>query len=576
MSVINYQSIIGGNASGELLVSETGLSFWGGVNPATGRIIDQHHPLHNQNLNGKILALPSGRGSCSGSGVMLELLLNKVAPAALILFETEDILTLGVMVSEVLFERSIPVCRITAEDFNQLKSGGLAEISDGMISTLSASSENTQRDFTDTKNISESTVNLSETDQELLNGNHGKAAQLAMQIVVRMANLQGAKELVDVAQAHIDACVYNGPSSLMFAQQLESLGGKVRIPTTLNSLSVDKRCWKQQGVAEEFGTPASQLGDAYIAMGAKPSYTCAPYLLDSAPKFGQQIVWAESNAVSYANSVIGARTQKYPDFLDACIALTGRAPATGTHLEDGRIPSLKVRVADVDKNRVDDAFWPLLGYHIGVISQNTIPIVYGLEDFSPTPDDLKAFSAAFATTSSVPMYHMAAITPEADTAAKAMPSSIKSVEVDIPGLLESWRELNSASSDCVDVVCLGNPHFSATECTELARLCKGRSKHRAVTVIVTLSRDIYKTAIDSGAVESLKSFGVQFINDTCWCMIEEPIIPVESSVLMTNSGKYAHYGPGLVNRLMHFGSLAQCVDAACSGKHVQVPPDWQL
>ena len=576
MSVINYQSIISGRASGELLVSKTGLSFWGGVNPATGLIIDQHHPLHNLNLNGKILALPSGRGSCSGSGVMLELLLNKVAPAALILFETEDILTLGVMVSEVLFERSIPVCRITAEDFNQLKSGGLAEISDGMISTLSASSENTQRDFTDTKNISESTVNLSETDQELLNGNHGKAAQLAMQIVVRMANLQGAKELVDVVQAHIDACVYNGPSSLMFAQQLESLGGKVRIPTTLNSLSVDKRCWKQQGVAEEFGTPASQLGDAYIAMGAKPSYTCAPYLLDSAPKFGQQIVWAESNAVSYANSVIGARTQKYPDFLDACIALTGRAPATGTHLDDGRIPSLKVRVAGVDKNRVDDAFWPLLGYHIGVISQNTIPIVYGLEDFSPTPDDLKAFSAAFATTSSVPMYHMAAITPEADTAAKAMPSSIKSVEVDIPGLLESWRELNSASSDCVDVVCLGNPHFSATECTELARLCKGRSKHRAVTVIVTLSRDIYKTAIDSGAVESLKSFGVQFINDTCWCMIEEPIIPVESSVLMTNSGKYAHYGPGLVNRLMHFGSLAQCVDAACSGKHVQVPPDWQL
>ena len=290
-----------------------------------------------------------------------------------------------------------------------MKSGGLAEISDGMISTLSASSENTQRDFTDTKNISESTVNLSETDQELLNGNHGKAAQLAMQIVVRMANLQGAEELVDVVQAHIDACVYNGPSSLMFAQQLESLGGKVRIPTTLNSLSVDKRCWKQQGVAEEFGTPASQLGDAYIAMGAKPSYTCAPYLLDSAPKFGQQIVWAESNAVSYANSVIGARTQKYPDFLDACIALTGRAPATGTHLDDGRIPSLKVRVADVDKNRVDDAFWPLLGYHIGVISQNTIPIVYGLEDFSPTPDDLKAFSAAFATTSSVPMYHLSLI-----------------------------------------------------------------------------------------------------------------------------------------------------------------------
>ena len=576
MSDIRYQSIIDGTAAGELLVSDTGLSFWGGVNPVNGLIIDQHHPLHNHNVSGKILALPSGRGSCSGSGVMLELLLNNVAPAALIVFETEDILTLGVMVSEVLFERAIPVCRITAEDFNLLESGVAASISSGVLSISAELPEYLENHPTDSNDSIRTKIALSETDQQLLNGDDGKAAQLAMQIVVRMAELQGATELVDVSQAHIDACVYNGPSSLIFAQRLESLGGQVRIPTTLNSLSVDKRCWKQQGVRDEFGTPASQLGDAYIAMGAQPSYTCAPYLLGGAPEFGQQIVWAESNAVTYANSILGARTQKYPDFLDACIALTARAPAAGAHLDAGRVPTLKVHVINVDKNRADDSFWPLLGYHIGVISQNTIPMIYGLEDFAPTSDNHKAFSAAFATTSSVPMYHIAAITPEADNAESAMSSMTKTVKVDIPDLLTSWKELNSATDENVDLVCFGNPHFSATECAALAALCSDRKKHPSVEVIVTLGRSVHKTATADGSIETLEMFGVQFINDTCWCMIEEPVIPVNAKVLMTNSGKYAHYGPGLVNRPIHFGSLAQCVDAACSGKRIPTLPDWKI
>lgn len=574
MPTIHYQSIIDGEATGELLVSETGLSFWGGVDPTNGIIIDQHHPLHNDCVSGKILALPSGRGSSSGSGAMLELLLNKVAPAALLFFEWEDILTLGVMVSEVMFDRSIPVGRITEQDFRSLDSGMMMHVKDGVLRLADAPIEQTSSGGNDTNQRCSPTLSLSVSDQQLLDGDNGKAAQLAMQIVVRMAELQGAKSLVNVEQAHIDACVYNGPSSLQFAQKLAALGGKVKVPTTLNSLSVDKRRWQQQGVNDTVGTPASELGDAYLEMGAQPSFTCAPYLLDTAPEFGQQIVWAESNAVTYANSVIGARTQKYPDFLDACIALTARAPAAGAHLDGGRTPTLAVRVINVDKDRIDDAFWPLLGYHIGERSKNNIPIIFGLEKFSPTIDNHKAFSAAFATTSSVPMYHIAAITPEANNAARQMASSIDTVAVDLPDLLSSWKELNTASSDRVDAVCLGNPHFSATECTAFAALCNGRTKNPAVSVIVTLGRNVYDVASKSGAIEKLEAFGVQFINDTCWCMIQEPIIPPHAEVLMTNSGKYAHYGPGLVNRQMHFGSLSQCVDAACSGKHIQTPPQW--
>jgi predicted aconitase/predicted aconitase with swiveling domain len=580
MMNFTYQSVIDGDATGELLVSDTSLSFWGGINPANGLIIDQHHPLHNHQVGGKILALPSGRGSSSGSGVVLELLLNNVAPAALIFIEPEDILTLGVLVSDVMFGKSIPVCRISAEDFKQLESGVVARIEHGVLCTSAALSELPPIDVANNE-VHEAeqhvhSLDLSESDLQLLNGHDGKAAQLAMQIVVRMAQLQNAEKLVSVTQAHIDACVYNGPSSLLFAQQLASLGGKVKIPTTLNSLSVDKRRWKQQGVNDEFGTPASELGDAYIAMGAKPSYTCAPYLLDGAPKLGQQIVWAESNAVIFANSVIGARTQKYPDFLDACIALTARAPAAGAHLDDERAPSLKVSVINIDKDRIDDAFWPLLGYHIGAVSKNDIPVIFGLEEFTPTLDDLKGFSAAFATTSSVPMYHMIGITPESHNVLSSVQSSIKAIDVDIPDLLTSWKELNSAKDDCVDMICLGNPHFSITECATLASLCINRKKHPCVTMIVTLGRDVYARASADGYIDTLEAFGVQFINDTCWCMIEEPIIPVDTKVLMTNSGKYAHYGPGLVNRPMHFGSLEQCVAAACSAKRAHTLPDWGL
>lgn len=187
-------------------------------------------------------------------------------------------------------------------------------------------------------------IELSRRDQELLDGAHGKAAQVAMQIVLRMARLQGARELIDITQAHIDGCIYTGPASLRFAERLVQWGARVQVPTTLNAISVDQRRWRELGIDPALGEPASALGDAYMAMGARLSFTCAPYLLDSAPGLGEHVVWAESNAVVYANSVLGARTLKYPDYLDICIALTGRAPMIGCHLPERRRPQLQIQV----------------------------------------------------------------------------------------------------------------------------------------------------------------------------------------------------------------------------------------
>ena len=325
------RSLVAGAAEGALLFADIGLSFWGGVDPYSGEIIDRHHPLSGEYLAGRVLAIPSGRGSCTGSSVLMELISNGHAPAALVLAEPDEILTLGVLVAQTIFERSLPVLCIGREAFAALRGKAFARVEDTTLSLFELLPGDAWQALDSPLPSTDITtaIELTEHDQALLDGQHGKAAQVAMQIVLRMAELQGARHLVDVTQAHIDGCIYTGPASLRFAQQLVQWGATVRVPTTLNSISVDQRRWRELGFAPALGEPASALGDAYMAMGAQLSFTCAPYLLDSAPKAGEQIVWAESNAVVYANSVLGARTLKYPDYLDICIALTGRASGAG-------------------------------------------------------------------------------------------------------------------------------------------------------------------------------------------------------------------------------------------------------
>jgi cis-L-3-hydroxyproline dehydratase len=566
--VSDGKTLVAGSAQGKLLSSEVGLSFWGGVDPLTGTVIDQHHPLRNHSLAGRVLAIPSGRGSCSGSGVLLELILNGHAPAAIVICEREEILTLGALVAEVVFEQSIPVLRVKREVFAHLGEYQYARVAGSSLQLFhELPGEDWQPETTRHGSDEDVTVWLDVVDQAFLSGQHGKAAQIAMRLLLRMATIQEAEALMDVSQVHIDGCVYTGPAGLRFAQMLVDWGARVRVPTTLNAISVDKRRWRAQGIAEDLGAPASALADAYVAMGAQPSFTCAPYLLESAPQFGEQVGWAESNAVVYANSVIGARTMKYPDYLDICMALTGRAPLAGCHLDAGRRAILALEVEM--PTGADDAFWPLLGYCCGSVCGTEIPLILGLETSAAGPDELKAFGAAFATVAAAPMFHIAGVTPEADGQRPE-----RQVRIGLGEPRRAWDVLNTAASTEVGLVSLGNPHFSLSECARLAALVQGRTKSADVAVIVTCGRAVHEAARQAGHVAAAEAFGVQFVTDTCWCMLGEPVIPPAVRTLMTNSGKYAHYAPGLVGRGVRFGSMAACVEAACSGKAHQDVPAW--
>lgn len=546
--------LVAGRATGPLVSSRTGLSFWGGVDPQTGMVIDRHHPLCGRSLAGQILALPSGRGSCTGSSVLMELILNGHAPAALLLFERDLILTLGVVVAEEMFGRSIPVLQIAETALD-----GLGE---GTLLTVEAC------DDAETEALA-----LDARDAALLAGAEGPARATAMRIIARMARLEGARRLIDVTQAHIDGCIYTGPASLRFAEALLAEGARVAIPTSLNAISVDQRQWRRQGIDPAFGEAASRLAETYVAMGCRPTFTCAPYLLDTAPAFGEPVVWAESNAVVYANSVIGARTAKYPDYLDIAIALTGRAPEAGCHLDAARKAVVEIAVP-VLPAAPDDSFWPALGYLVGLTSPVGIPLVSGLETLSPDTDDLKAFSAAFGTSSAAPMFHLLGITPEAADRATATAGPVRRIDLTLTALGDAFAEIDAAEGEQVDLVSFGNPHFSVSECRALADRLDGRRKADTVAVIVTCGRAVADAIGANGVAAVLRGFGVEIVTDACWCMIGEPVIPPTARVIMTNSGKYAHYGPGLTGRAFRFGSLDACVAAAVAGRAPKARPAW--
>lgn len=558
MADLFARSILPGIAAGQVIAAGEALSFWGGVDPATGKVIDVHHPLHGVTITGGVLMMPSSRGSCTGSGVLLDLALTGRAPAALIFSEAEDVLTLGALIAAEMFETSLPVLRVSRDAFAVLCRQKTARISETAIETDALTIPVTPP--------ATAALDLTDDDRAMLDGRDGIAVQLAMRITTAMGAQQGALKLVDVVQGHIDGCIYASSANLTFAEKMAGMGAMVRIPTTMNAISVDRANWRAQGVPADFGDPAAHLADAYVRMGCRATFTCSPYLLDSAPKMGEAIAWAESNAVIFANSVLGARTAKHPDFLDLCIALTGRAPLSGAYLDEHRKAA---RIIDVDvPGNVDDAFWPIIGYLAGRAAPDRIPLLRGLAAAQPTQDDLKALCAAFGTTSAAPMLHIEGITPEAKDAAAAHADYTAITPAD---MIDTWRMFNDGPAE-VELVAIGSPHASLSECGALADALGGRKRHKDVAVFVTAGRDVMAEAGDT--LIRLRESGIQVIPDLCWCSISEPVFPPKTRTLITNSGKYAHYGPGLSGRTVRFGSLADCIEAALTGRVPPRLPAW--
>ncbi|HEX6208758.1 MAG TPA: aconitase X catalytic domain-containing protein [Actinomycetota bacterium] len=409
-------------------------------------------------------------------------------------------------------------------------------------------------------------VRLDDRDRELLDGAHGEAGSLAMRILVRMARAQGAAGLRDVTRAHIDGCLYHGRAGLDFARRMVDGGGRVAVPTTLNVASLDLLHPERYRGDPETARHARSLMDAYVELGCRPTWTCAPYQLPEArPALGEHVAWAESNAIVFANSVLGARTDRYGDFLDICAAITGRVPEAGLHLDEHRRGEIMFRVEGIGSGLLGDpVLYPLVGHVVGRASGSRVPVLVGLPG-DASEDDLKALGAAAASSGSVALFHAVGLTPEAPTLDEALGGRPPLREETIgPERLRAAREeLTTSRGERLTGVSLGTPHFSVEEFRGLLEALEGGRIHPDVECYVSTGRDVLAEVESRGWLAPIEAAGVRIVTDTCTYVT--PIMP-PGGVVMTNSGKWAYYAPGNLGIATVFGSLEECVRSALAGR----------
>jgi predicted aconitase len=412
-------------------------------------------------------------------------------------------------------------------------------------------------------------LTLDDHDRAALAGADGEAAALAMRIVVEMAGVMGAERLIDVSGAHVDGCLYHGLAGLEFAERLRAGGARVRVPSTLNVGGLDLLHPERTRLDAETAAGARRQMDAYVAMGCRPTWTCAPYQLPDRPKFGEHVAWAESNAIVFCNSMLGARTNRYGDFLDVCAAITGRVPLAGLHLDEPRLASLVLRLDGVPEPLLrSDALFPVLGHVAGREAGSGVPAIVGLPG-GTGEDGLKALGAAAASSGAVAMFHAVGVTPEAPTLEAATGGRpAPEVPVTLERLRAARDELGPASGDRLGAVCVGTPHASATELARLAELLAGRRPR--VPVWVNTGRDVLAEA--GTDADELERAGVRIVTDTCTYLA--PLIGEVDGPVMTDSGKWAWYAPANLGVEVAFGSLDECVRSAIEGRVVRDAELW--
>jgi predicted aconitase len=411
-------------------------------------------------------------------------------------------------------------------------------------------------------------LHLSPLDRELLGGAHGEGAAFAMRLLQRFAEAVGAPAFLDIEAAHVDGCLYHGGASLDFAERMVALDGKVRVPTSLNVGSVDLIHPGLFRGTKEHAENGARLMWAHLELGCAPTFTCAPYQSAARPRFGAQIAWGESNAIVFANSVIGARTNRYGDFIDLCCAMTGRAPAYGLHLSENRMARAVVEIASIPDDWDNERLGVAVGHMIGRLCGGLIPAIVGLPR-EMCEDDLKGLGAAAASSGAVALFHVVGLTPEAPELKTACGGGDPELRLQFVAddLRAAARSLSGVTDGAtLSAVSLGTPHFSVDQFARLMPLLDG--PRPLVDIFVNCSRATLNEVRKRGWEDALAAARVTLIADTC--VYVSAMLQPGAGALMTNSGKCAYYAPGNLGVAVAYGSLAECVASARAGKVVRL------
>jgi hypothetical protein len=415
---------------------------------------------------------------------------------------------------------------------------------------------------------------LSAEERAIAAGARGEGAAMAMRITAEAARLMGAPRLIPIASAHIDGALYHGDSGTLFAETLVEGGARTAVRATLNVGSLTSHGCIAARLPPHQQAMAARMMRAYEAMGCEPSWTCAPYQAGHRPQAGTDVAWGESNAVVFCNSVLGARTNRYGDFLDIACAIAGRAPDYGLHRTANRIATLLIDVSSLSTAlRSSDVFYPVLGALLGRAAGSAVAVIDGLQGCCDE-DRLKALGAAAASAGGVGLFHVAGVTPEAPDAAAALGGKppAETVTVTPERLADELARLSTAGeTEQVDAVAIGSPHLSLAEIAALEHRLAGR--RLSIPLYANTGRHVLRPLEAQGRRAALERAGIVFVVDSC--VVVTPIMPERAGgVLMTNSGKFAHYAPGNTGYAVTYGSLAECVESAVAGRLAREPRAW--
>ena len=386
---------------------------------------------------------------------------------------------------------------------------------------------------------------LSKEEERILNGEEGYAAQKSMEILASLGDIYGADKLISISSCQIAGVSYKtiGDAGLFFISEF-SKSSRVKVKSTLNPMGMDSLGWQRMGIKKEFAKKQHEIIDAYFKMGIDCSCTCTPYLIGNRPNCGEHIAWSESSAVSFANSILGAKTNREGGPSSLASSILGKTPNYGLHLERNRKAKVIIDVKAKIKSFSDVG---ALGNYVGSIIGSKVPYFKNLEINS---DKLKSLGASMAASGSVALYHVEGLTPEY---AKAIDDDIEKIEVGKEEIEESKCKLSS--SDDMELICIGCPHCSIGEVKEALEIFKKEGRKFKGDIWICTSRYVKNELERTGVAQEIEKYA-KLLADTC--MVVAPIEEMYEKTA-TNSGKAAVYLPSLCKQKVRFGDLESLI-----------------
>lgn len=388
-------------------------------------------------------------------------------------------------------------------------------------------------------------MQLTKEEKEMLKGKQGKAAKKAMEILLALANIYNAKRLIPVKSVQIAGVSYHnlGDAGLELLEELAK-DAHVRVLTTLNPAGMDLENWKALGISRGFAEKQKKVIEAFRRMGVTITCTCTPYLIGNLPLYGEHIAWSESSAVCFANSVLGAKTNRESGFSSLASALVGKTPEYGLHLDKNRQARVVVEVRTKLESIAD---FGALGKAIGDKIGNTIPLIQGIPEASL--EQLKSLCASIATFGGTAMFHIDGITPNKTRVPR------KKVYITKRDIEKARKELTDAVK--IDFIAIGCPHASLREIASIARMLKGKKVKKEFWI--ACARPVKEVADLMGYTEIIEKAGAKFACDTCMA-----VAPLKGRFkgMMTNSAKACFYGRGSNAFKVKIATLEDCVKEA--------------